>query len=216
MVIEKVTAGSHTGWLVDSDCAAVRMQSVRLEGQAGIMRNTGVPYAWPTTCPNASSGNCGPIADGRFTDILIDVSDTCECRSSTVTSAYASLLSPPAFCHAPSSHCAGNAVDGHAGGRPANDTAISFDKPGQLHLIGGNIGSRVMLGNKSSVYQVGVRFQYGGHIAASENTSGATVYAMQSQNETAELRSEVSELRREVAALRQLVLPSSASQGGSG
>jgi hypothetical protein len=143
------------------------------------MRNTGVPYAWPATCPNASSGNCGPIADGRFTDILIDVSDTY----------------------------------GHAGGQPANDTAISFDKPGQLHLIGGNIGSRVMVGNQSSVYQVGVRFQYGGHIAASEHTSGAKVYSLTSQNETADLRSEVSELRREVAALRQLVLASSAPQG---
>jgi hypothetical protein len=40
------------------------------------MRNTGVPGAWPTKCANASATNCGPIADGRFTDMLIDVSNS--------------------------------------------------------------------------------------------------------------------------------------------
>ena len=36
----------QVGWLVDSDTGAVRMKSVRLEGTAGIMRNTGLPQAW--------------------------------------------------------------------------------------------------------------------------------------------------------------------------
>ena len=68
VVIDRVVASGHVGWLVDSDAGAVRMQSTRLEGQAGLVRNTGIPYAWDS--------HDGPIADGRFTDILIDVSNT--------------------------------------------------------------------------------------------------------------------------------------------
>ena len=77
-VIERVVASGHVSgsWLVDSDGGAVRLQNVRLEGIAGLMRNTGVPGAWPARCANASSTNCGPIEDGRFTDILIDVSNS--------------------------------------------------------------------------------------------------------------------------------------------
>jgi hypothetical protein len=171
VVIDRIVASGNVGWLVDSDTAAVRLQGVRLEGQSGIMRNTGVPGAWPAACADETSTDCGPIADSRFADILIDVSNSYGTTS-----------------------------------RPANDTAIQFDRPGQLHLIGGTIGSRVMTGNSSAVFDVGARFQHGGHIAAAEGTSGAKVYGLQEHNETAALRGEVSELRREVEALRQLIL----------
>jgi hypothetical protein len=64
VVIDRVVASGHVGWLVDSNSGAVRMQSVRLEGEAGIMRNTGLPGAWADQCANATSTNCGPIVDG--------------------------------------------------------------------------------------------------------------------------------------------------------
>lgn len=188
VVIERLVASSHVGWLVDSDCGAVRMQSTRLEGQAGLMRNTGLPYAWQPVCANASSENCGPIADGRFTDILIDVSNS-----------YGSAS------------------------KPANETAISFDKPAELHLIGGSIGSNVVVGNGSVVYDVGVRWQSGGHIAQAAGTAGAKIFGMQQQppppplstaagGGTAPapategpLRAEVAQLRADLEALRRTV-----------
>ena len=97
-------------------------------------------------CANASSINCGPLTDGRFTDILIDVSNSYGAAS-----------------------------------QPANDTAVLFNKPGQLHLIGGTVGSRVVVGNGTSVFDVGVRWQNGGRVAQAEGTAGAKVYGMQLQ-----------------------------------
>ena len=44
VVVERVVASGAVGWLVDSDGGAVRLQSVRLEGRAGLVRNTGLPY----------------------------------------------------------------------------------------------------------------------------------------------------------------------------
>jgi len=76
VVIDRVVASSHQGWLVASNGGGVRMQSVRLEGEAGIVLNTGLPEAWPAHCANASATNCGPIIDHRFDDILIDVSNS--------------------------------------------------------------------------------------------------------------------------------------------
>ena len=60
------------------------VQTVRLEGTAGLMRTTGLPEGWPTHCGSTGGnwsnqpigGNCGPIGDGRFSDILIDVSNS--------------------------------------------------------------------------------------------------------------------------------------------
>jgi hypothetical protein len=144
--IENVVASGEVGWLVDSDVAAVRLQTVRLEGTAGLMRNTGLPEGWPIHCAvNESSGNCGPIGDGRFSDILIDVSNS-------------------------------------YGRAPANHTAIFFGKPDQLHLIGGTIGSRVLIGNNSTVYDVGMRFQeragQPAGIVQMPNTTGGRIFSM--------------------------------------
>ena len=129
----------------------------------------GLPGAWPITCKSSLSGNCGPVADGRFTDILIDVSNT-------------------------------------YGRKPINDVAIEFVRPGQLHLIGGSIGSRVLVGNNTDVFDVGVRWQNGGHIATAENTSGAKIFGLQEKNETQMLRDEVAQLRKDVQMLRAMVL----------
>lgn len=97
VVVERVVASGHHGWLVDSDCGAVRLHTVRLEGQAGLMRNTGVPGAWPAACDSPATGNCGPIADGRFTDILIDVSNSYgNGKSTPLNNTAISFVSPAA------------------------------------------------------------------------------------------------------------------------
>ena len=67
------------------------------------------------------------------------------------------------------------------------------------------IGSQVVVGNGTRVYDVGVNWAYGANIAQAEGTSNAKVYVMQERNQTAELRTEVAELRRELSELRQLV-----------
>ena len=115
--------------------------------------------------------------------------------------------------------------------KPANDTAISFDKPAELQLIGGSIGSNVVVGNGSTIVEVGVRWQSGGHIAQAAGTAGAKVLGLQQQpapplhvhaaavedasdgafsatapaHDDDTLRAEVAQLRSEVEALRLMV-----------
>ena len=53
------------GWLIDSNGPSVRLQGVRMEGNAGLSRNTGRPLgSMPTS---------QPIGSMRFQSILIDV-----------------------------------------------------------------------------------------------------------------------------------------------
>ena len=138
------------------------MQSVRLEGIAGVMRNTGVPGAWPAHCTNDSSTNCGPIADGRFTDILIDVSNS---------------YGPD---NKPQDNTAISCVPAHLAvvliGLNVSDLNLCrftrsnmivmlwasftrYEKPGGLHLIGGSLGGNVVLGNETNLYSMGVRYE---------------------------------------------------------
>lgn len=57
--------------------------------------------------------------------------------------------------------------------KPVNNTAIQYEKPAPLHLIGGSIGSNVVVGNGTIIYDVGVRWQNGGHIVQGAGTTGA-------------------------------------------
>lgn len=62
---KKIKTGDAPGWLVDSNGPSVRLQGVRMEGNAGLVRNTGRPLGSP---PEAQ-----PIASARFQTVLIDV-----------------------------------------------------------------------------------------------------------------------------------------------
>ena len=82
---------------------------------------------------------------------------------------------------------------------------ISYNKPGNLQLIGGSIGSRVVVGNGTTVSDVGVRWQNGAGIVQAEGTAGAQTFGLQERREAQALRSEVAALRGETAALRDEV-----------
>ena len=90
-----------------------------------------------------------------------------------------------------------------SGGAPRSQ--ISYNKPGNLQLIGGSVGSRVVVGNGTTVSDVGVRWQNGAGIVQAEGTAGAQTFGLQERREAQALRSEVAALRGETAALRDAV-----------
>ena len=160
-VIERVVASGHVSgsWLVDSNAGAVRLQSVRLEGIAGVMRNTGVPGAWPTKCANASATNCGPIADGRFTDMLIDVSNSYGPTNKPLDDTAISCAIPCVVFS-----CCMLVIQ-----RIQHIIVCTlyyayrfarYVKPGELHLLGGSFGGNVVLGNGTNLYSMGVRCEF--------------------------------------------------------
>lgn len=61
-------------------------------------------------------------------------------------------------------------------------SAIEFLKPGPLHLIGGSVGANVVLGNNSTVYDVGVRLQHGAKYTQAAGTQGAQVMGLVAQH----------------------------------
>ena len=69
MVADVVSSSSNSGsWLVDSNGPALHLSHVRLEGSAGIYRNTGL---W-----GAAEGSV-PTADPRFMSVLIGAKTAC-------------------------------------------------------------------------------------------------------------------------------------------
>ena len=136
---------------------------------------------------------------GLFSDILIDVTAHYGNNDSPANNTAVSLVVHVVrFCAAALCWCC----------RCLNltmDHQISYNKPGSLHLISSTIGSQVVVGNGTHVYDVGVNWAYGAHIVQAKGTSNAKVYVMQEKNETAELRVEVAKLRQELSELRHLV-----------
>lgn len=53
---------------------------------------------------------------------------------------------------------------------------------GPLHLIGGSVGANVVLGNNSTVYDVGVRLQHGAKYTQAAGTRGAQVMGLVAQH----------------------------------
>ena len=62
-----------------------------------------------------------------------------------------------------------------------------------------------MVGNGTTVSDVGVRWQNGAGIVQAEGTAGAQTFGLQERREAQALRSEVAALRGETAALRDEV-----------
>ena len=77
-IISHVVASSGSGWLIDSNGMAVHANHVRLEGQAGIYRNTGLyrPLSEPGQGPADDWAALRPGDDGRFQSMLYDVSNS--------------------------------------------------------------------------------------------------------------------------------------------
>lgn len=165
VVIANMVPSSQTGWFADSNGPAIRMHNVRLEGGAGLLRNT------------------GEIPDPRFTDLMVDCSNSYGPRDSKYRPAY-------------------------------NDTVVLFQQPARLTMIGGSLGADVVLGNNATVYDVGVRFQYGGAFRQQSNTTGARIFglvertppvATTSDEATSPTTARLDELEEKVARLEELL-----------
>lgn len=129
VVIANMVPSSATGWFADSNGPAIRMHNVRLEAGAGLLRNT------------------GEIVDPRFTDLMVDCSNSYGPKGSKYGPTY-------------------------------NGTAVLYQQPSMLTMIGGSIGADVVLGDNATVYDVGVRFQYGGAFRQQNGTTGARIFGL--------------------------------------